>query len=251
MTELLREYVRLILERAKTPQETGKLGLALHIMSSQQAKQVVLWDPRVLLDVIVRRIEGVQAGRYNVPSDIVTFFHELKGINVAKLVRGVVRLTPPDEGDCRGAWMVKLSMAEKGYGPMLYDVAMSMAPSRVIMPDRLTTSQQAGGVWKFYADKRGDVKALPLDDITSPRTPPTYDDCTIVGDKKRPWLDMAYVGSSTPETARLTKNSESAVYVIAKTLESNGLPADHVQSGIEWILDNAVGQAFYQRLPGA
>lgn len=244
---LLREYVRLALEAAKTSKESGGKGLALLVMPGKTTKAFVIYDPKVFIDAVVNRVEGIKAGKYDPPEDTEMMLDQVGGVAATSFIKGYVLLTQPKEGNCRGAWQVQSASADKGYGPLLYDIAMQAAPSGVIMPDRGSTSSDAGNVWQFYDKKRGDVKGLPLDDIDSPKTPPKSDDCTVVNDKKRPWLDMAYTGSGNQDTSALARNHKNAVFVLTQVLQNNDLPADDVQGELERVIGEFADEAFFQR----
>jgi hypothetical protein len=56
---------------------------------------------------------------------------------------------------------VRYVAAQKGWGPFIYDVAMSLSPG--LMPDRLKVSPAARHVWEVYA-KRPDVEPIDLAD---------------------------------------------------------------------------------------
>lgn len=59
-------------------------------------------------------------------------------------------------------WEVVNSGARRGYGPLLYDLAMEYVAGRLgdlgITPDTTTVSSEAQGVWRFYLEKRSDVE---------------------------------------------------------------------------------------------
>lgn len=58
-------------------------------------------------------------------------------------------------------WEVIDSAARKGYGPLLYDLAMEVVVDRIgdmgIMCDRTTVSDEARRVWDYYFVRREDV----------------------------------------------------------------------------------------------
>lgn len=70
-----------------------------------------------------------------------------------------------ETGPCDGAWTVVYSNATRGWGPLLYDVAMEYATEigGGLTPDRSAVSSDAENVWKYYFNKRGDVKSHQLD----------------------------------------------------------------------------------------
>lgn len=85
-------------------------------------------------------------------------------------------------------WVVQwTNPTRKGWGPMLYDVAIEFATENGggLMPDRATVSPEANAVWKKYSSSRPDVKQIQLDasDDTvdthgvTKRTPEESDDC--------------------------------------------------------------------------
>ena len=89
---------------------------------------------------------------------------------------GEVSLDAPDYdswGNCGGAFMVGSSGAMKGWGPLLYDVAMEYATMRGggLMPDRAMVSDEAKRVWDYYLKNRSDVTAHQLDNLEDELTP--------------------------------------------------------------------------------
>ena len=69
-------------------------------------------------------------------------------------------------GGCDGAHEVKMSAARKGYGPLMYDIAMSVSPGG-IMADRSNVTGAARGIWHKYlslgSGVHGRVSAKKLD----------------------------------------------------------------------------------------
>lgn len=68
-------------------------------------------------------------------------------------------------GDCLDAWMVASSGAKRGWGPLLYDIAMEWATNfgGGLMADRSSVSSSAYGVWDYYMNNRSDVEVEQLD----------------------------------------------------------------------------------------
>ena len=71
-------------------------------------------------------------------------------------------------------WEVVEVRTGQGYGPLLYDIAMEYATQNGIglMPDRVTVSDDAVGVWDYYFQNRvgKDVKAHQMDDMKNTLT---------------------------------------------------------------------------------
>ena len=68
--------------------------------------------------------------------------------------------------DCDGAYRIVLSAAAKGWGPLLYDVAIEMATMKGsgLVADRSGVTKDAQSVWKKYMYTRGDVEKFQCDD---------------------------------------------------------------------------------------
>jgi hypothetical protein len=79
---------------------------------------------------------------------------------------------------CLKAMMVGYVKAEKGYGPLLYDVAMEIATMKAggLVADRTIVSDDAYNVWDYYDNKRSDVKIIQLDNPEGELTPDFMDD---------------------------------------------------------------------------
>jgi hypothetical protein len=175
----LREYVRLaIAEAAVTPKEARGQGLALFIKEEKSYVYFCLYDPAGLLDAIS---EGKTKG-------------------ILSHVYGMLTLTKTS-GTGKSPWEspmgavpVTRSAAQGGYGPMMYDIAMSHYGT--IYADRGSVTSDAKGIWQFYKDNRSDVKAFPVDDVDNPKTPSKEDDGHVKpGGKKNP-LNYVYSTNS-------------------------------------------------------
>ena len=80
-------------------------------------------------------------------------------------------------GKCGEAWSIQNIQANKGWGPLLYDIAMEFLtrtisagdPSKKggLMADRLTVSNDAAPVWDYYQNKRRDpsIRSHQMDDL--------------------------------------------------------------------------------------
>ena len=68
--------------------------------------------------------------------------------------------------DCDGAYYVILSKAAKGWGPLLYDIAIEIATieGSGLVSDRTSVSLDAQNVWEKYMVSRPDVKKFQCDD---------------------------------------------------------------------------------------
>ena len=62
-------------------------------------------------------------------------------------------------------WEVENIVANEGYGPLLYDIAMEILFKQGqagLMPDQIKVSDEARNVWRTYFEDRGDVDRKPL-----------------------------------------------------------------------------------------
>ena len=107
---------------------------------------------------------------------------EENDVSKSDLPWGMIRLrqAPPSyNGPCSGGWTIKVAEARKGWGPLLYDVAIEFATERGngLIPDRSEVSPMALKVWQTYLTKRSDVKDGQLDDLDNELTPDPEDNC--------------------------------------------------------------------------
>jgi hypothetical protein len=94
-------------------------------------------------------------------------------------VHGFVEVKREDGiGGCLGAWSVNFSNTSKGWGPLLYDVAIEWCTMRGngLMPDRMGVSNKAYAVWEKYM-QRSDVEKVQLDSLHNELTPEEFDNC--------------------------------------------------------------------------
>ena len=82
------------------------------------------------------------------------------------------------EFPCLQALMVAYSDASRGWGPLLYDVAIEVATLKAggLVCDRSIVSKDAYNVWDKYNSQRSDVEKLQLDDEEGTLTPNDRDD---------------------------------------------------------------------------
>ena len=114
------------------------------------------------------------------------------------------------EGDCAGAWVISSTEATKGWGPLLYDIAIEWATENGegLTPDRFAVSTDAVKVWDYYLTKRSDVSADQLDDLENSLTEPEEDNCAQASAKD-------YAGDNWADTP-LSKKYTKAPTTIAQ-----------------------------------
>lgn len=202
MNRLLREFISLSLKEAAASPE----GLALHVGMKGKWTLLVMWDPAALIDIISKLPE-----KHAYPKDVSDTLLNI----VEQWVLAMITLGDEMPKDHWGGREVISSGARKGYGPAIYDLAMSMFGP--LYSDRQSVSPSAQNIWDFYM-KRGDVKRLPFDDIQDPKTPPREDDSEIYPEK--PSLNAAYMLKSQHASTRaLLDKNNTAVKVVAEMLQ--------------------------------
>jgi hypothetical protein len=151
-----------LMELAAGPSNADSRGLALLITDDAGEKQAILYDPAMIR----------QSFRMEKNYPIITGFRSP--------VVGTIRI----KQNC-GAWMVSSVVAERGFGPFMYDVAFSLVGDKGLMPDRSLVSPHARKIWKFITDKRTDefsIKPVPAN-------------CKFIDKNKlgkEPYLDFIY-----------------------------------------------------------
>lgn len=136
---------------------------------------------------------------------------------------GAITIDKP--GDCLDAWVVSASKASKGWGPLLYEVAIEWASMNGsgLTPDRTSVSDEALAVWEKYFT-RDDIQKKQLD---------------VLG--------------GTPKTKQITPNEEGDDCIQDKSIEIGGFngwmntPTSKVYYKANQDTINALGKQFIQR----
>jgi len=110
-----------------------------------------------------------------------------------------------DVGPCDGAWKISGSEAQRGWGPLLYDIAMEWATmeGNGLMADRDSVSPSAHKVWDHYLNSRGDVMDHQLDNFSDELTPTIQvDNCDQEVSERD---EFVYPWHASPLSKRYTK----------------------------------------------
>ena len=185
---LLREYIRTILEAneygwkvsSKKNMLLDKEGMTQSDKDNQEAylKSMSLMEG-LLTEVAMGPDDLTDDMRVVIQASGNSFKVRLVGRNPERgddeyLLGDVVAERDTGEYPCSNAFIVSWSKVQQsGWGPMLYDLAMEYATSQGsgLMADRTTVSRSAFNVWQYYADQRGDVEKVQLDDDDDNLTP--------------------------------------------------------------------------------
>jgi len=210
---LLKEYLNCFLsEGAISVAQAAQEGLAAIVTQELSGHEITLFRPDVLMAMIK---DGAST-------------KELVWGN-EEFVVGSITFAKPTKGQCHNANEVSSPVAVKGYGPLLYDLAMSMSPA--LIPDRYgDTTHSAQNIWNYYKNNRSDISHRPLDDIYSPKTPPKDDDCEVIDGPD--FLNYAYSGASV-DIGPLVNNYNNFMDQVTPLLKKMKIPPGILGTVIE------------------
>ena len=194
----LRQYIRSVLvEGAISSAQAAEQGLALCIeMQDSDSADYVLYDPDKLEELVELNKNPWNDEVYT--SCIIG-------------VIGIASASRPKRA--WGAASVEYAAAERGYGPLMYDIVM--AEEGGLMADRGSVKPAAKKVWQYYNNSRADVIAKPLDDKFAPKTEPKIDDAYVYPDGAENSLNYAYFATRKPNITGLRKNHTDAMKKLA------------------------------------
>ena len=86
------------------------------------------------------------------PSALIKYFQTWEQEDLDQLIVGMINLVPSEQSN--KIYEVKAIAAESGYGPTLYDIAMSYIAPKYLMADRKEVSDDARRVWSYAFDNR-------------------------------------------------------------------------------------------------
>lgn len=230
----LRLYIRhTLVEGAFTVKDAKQNDIALLIKDEGATRHIILYDASKLLLFFSSKIKRVQKLKADVARYDIVDFDEMQ-----KFLYAYISTSSADQsGPAYNAQEVVGSAAKSGWGPLAYDIALSLHKNG-LMPDRSSVSPAAGKVWAFYDQNRKDVKKLQLDDITDPKTKPKIDDAETHNEPKRPYLDKVYIKNSGVNITALKKSHEDFLNNAVNIFKSRGIKYTRKQC-IEDLSDTA------------
>lgn len=198
---ILKEYIQqLIVEKAVSIKDLS--GVALFVNKINGNTNVILYNAQELVNRVKQELEE---------------YGDLQELKIPILA--FLRFEPGSEDSCNNSDFVVLSAAEKGYGPLAYDISMSLTRNNTLAADRSIVSDKAKNVWGFYKSNRRDVVRKDFDDQDNPRTEDPTDDCRIYG--KNPGddaVDAAYSLRSNPNYAKLSSLNASVFFTLKEII---------------------------------
>lgn len=206
MHSALRKYVRAVLvEAMKTTKDASGNNLALMRSTDSKGRNTyILYVPSMVEQMLTSG--------------------EIEHEGISQAIVGFISVQP-HQGKAWNAGEVKLSAAQKGYGPLMYKYAMSDFAGG-LFPDRGTTSQKARVVWQRY-NQDSSVEKKPFDDPKNPKTPDTIDDMipargtSYQGDEA--YLNQAYdtPGDASGRSGLMQAHQQFLTAMAAKKFQKN------------------------------
>lgn len=125
---------------------TEQLAIAI-VPGNSGGKVVILYKPNEILQEADRSLAEVNDDQIAV-EDVVDGKSIVGSISCHKYSKGI--------------YEVQLAGANSGYGPLVYDLALSTLYPNFLISDRRSVSKTAEKVWKFYLNNRTDVEKQPF-----------------------------------------------------------------------------------------
>ena len=216
--QLLEQMVseELLDEAAKEVGSLDSEHLALAILPNGAYRRFILYNPYSL----VRHLKLTTSSEANSKSVVVGYV----------LLKNMVSCD---------AWSVQLSAAEKGYGPAMYDIAMSNIAPEGMVSDRSVVSDAASRVWRYmFTTRAHDFIIRPVEDDKTCASPNQGD----------PALDHSYAIKNPVNVTSLVKRHLDTVQAIATRKANQNLK--HVTIRIEEELKVLAQQFFSQKSDG-
>ena len=143
-----------LLEVAKTAKSVT--NMALFVGHDGPNVRCILYDPTILEELY--RVYSEHYGELSLDrmASIQNSF------TIPNPVYGMMRLDKKTEYN---TWIVQSSAAEKGYGPLMYDIAFSFAGKSGLAPDRQSITPKAINIWNYiFTNRRDEFDFFPLKD---------------------------------------------------------------------------------------
>lgn len=110
---------------------------------------VMLYNPRFALDGLTEAFE-----RNGKEAELGLMLEQ--ALEDSRAIIGYLSYEPIQSGT-DSPYYVSLSAADTGYGPLLYDIGLSMIAPRSLTSDRNSVSKAAQRIWQYYFNNRTDV----------------------------------------------------------------------------------------------
>lgn len=222
MEDLLHEYVSLLLtEKAKSTKDARTSGIAMLF----SFHEIVLYDSTKTMKMLLKLQKSFMGlDSYERRARI----NRLRPLSIP--IVAMMRVDQPNAEKNWNAAEIQMAAAKEGFGPLIYDIAMSKFGG--LTSDKVSVSRSAKKVWSYYKDNRLDVKAKPLDDQEAPRTKPKIDDAERLygydfDDEYEDWLNSGKKGDPPDYPSEIKDNPLNYAYFIKKNVATATLEKNH------------------------
>jgi hypothetical protein len=207
--KLLRRYIRKIISEVATSIDAANSNPNLGLLITKEGKNSIV--------IAVDLNEFNIAFKGPVGSRVRDEKYDLRIIDektASNMIVGYIMFGPSrHNGQSWDANEVYYSAARKGYGPLMYDIAMSMSGN--LMSDRQEVSASAERVWSVYFGRK-DVEHKKIDDIDNPKTRTKKDDGFVFPEEEKEPLNYVYSLKGTIDVKSMEDRLLAASEVISK-----------------------------------
>jgi len=204
--DLIKEYIKesLLVEKAFNTRDASKENLALVVIKDKIiGRQLILLDPDGLLDL----------------ASLANAEKHVSDAAFRKCIYAIISVEPPYPRPY-GSYEVHQSAAVNGYGPLIYDAALSIFGP--LCADRNSVSPSAENIWNYYKNNRKDVEALLIDDYDDPKTKTKKDDGEVYT-LPTP-LNYVYKLKSPKDFSKLIQKGKSFMVKYTKSISNFDVP---------------------------
>lgn len=182
------------------------------------------WSPR---DVFMyrKRVHDIEQSDPESINLLKSFGQGIKEGYVAQAIRtnfvGLLTITKPNTWNMcedKDVMLVSLAAAEKGWGPLVYDIALSIVYPKFLTSSRDDVSKHARKVWDYYLKSRSDIEHVSMADLVKNGkcNIPDLQEVNDTLDEAKARYDILkaefakHAGVENPEIAELRKDLEAA-----------------------------------------
>jgi len=231
------EFSAKILSRVE---KASKQKLALFEFTKDNKQNFFLYRP----DKLIKELSDYVLSNQYETIETRALRLKIAGILLGEALLGTIKISKKS-GMCHDASVVNISAVDEGYGPMLYDIAMTMSPSGKIMSDRLSISNLASNYYK-QLHKRSDIKAEPFED---PLTSSGEGACARWSDEypDMEHLDYAFSRTSDFDATQLLDAHENTLSEISEILLQFGFDQMSTEQILKIAFDEVQPDFFSKR----
>tara|TARA_B100000700_G_scaffold298049_1_gene363522 strand:+ start:263 stop:1042 length:780 start_codon:yes stop_codon:yes gene_type:complete len=249
----LRQHIRsILLEDMKQVSSFKSENLAIwHTQHSNARHYIVLYDWPEFENYVKFASSRIKKYQPSITPDNLEseLINEFPGIIASISVGAIILHTPIYP--CNNAEEIKVVAAWPGYGPAIYDLAMSISKNG-IFADRRSVSPKARKVWDYYFEKRPEIEKKMLDDFKAKYTPEDNDDCQPSARKKKYGMYGHRPGPESEHKKDSMNYSYNTDYAVSNFLELVNIHEENSKTKYPYfpwenrVLQNKIIWEFYE-----